>query len=214
MTAIDVSKDATGLHGDFIMAAANQAKADAGNAASAAVTGKAWGCLFFNLVRVHGYGANELIEQARVAMAIDMLEGDAKAVVRRRFNNWKKDISRVDGAWSSLDADTQSALLAGTASFTTVYQKLLADERKAASEAKEKALKAANAAAADPANLAVPAVPSEPETFNVTDAIETLTLVFDDMDAEQMAAIGEAFNAMVAAYDARLAALVDVKQAA
>lgn len=213
MTAIDITKDATGLHGDFIMAAANQAKADAGNAASAAVTGKAWGCLFFNLVRVHGYGANELIEQARVAMAIDMLEGDAKAVVRRRFNNWKKDISRVDGAWSSLDADTQSALLAGTASFTTVYQKLLADERKAAKDAKENAMKAANAAAADPANLAAPSEP-EPETFNVTDAIETLTLVFDDMNAEQMAAIGEAFNAMVAAYDARLAALVDVKQAA
>lgn len=219
MTAIviDTTKEATALHGDFINAAATQAKADAGNAANAAITGKAWGCLFFNLVRVHNYAANELIEAARVAMAIDMLEGDAKAVVRRRFNNWKKDICRVDGSWANLDEATKTGLLAGTMSFTTVYQKLLADERKAAKEAKEAALKAANAAAADPANLASQPEPEpepESESFNVTDAIEMLTLVFDDMNAEQMAAIGEAFNAMVAAYDARLAALVDVANAA
>lgn len=214
---IDVTKDASALHGDFITAAATQAKADAGNAANAAITGKAWGCLFFNLVRVHNYAANELIEAARVAMAIDMLEGDAKAVVRRRFNNWKKDICRVDGAWPTLSQEVKDALLAGTKSFTTTYQELLAEERKAAKEAKETALKAANAAAADPAALTGEGEgegEGESQSFNVTDAIETLTLIFDDMDAGQMAAIGDAFNAMVAAYDARLAALVDVANAA
>lgn len=214
---IDVSKEATVLHGDFIMAAATQAKADAGNAANAAVTGKAWGCLFFNLVRVHNYAANELIEAARVAMAIDLLEGDAKAVVRRRFNNWKKDISRVDGSWSALDQTTRDGLLAGSMSFTTVYQKLLADEREATKAAKDKAAKAANAAAADPAALTlIGGETTQPEAqgFDVVDAIETLTLAFDEMDAAQMAAIQETFAAMVNAYDARVNALIDATDVA
>ncbi len=170
---------------------------------------KAWGCNFLNLAKLHGLDGDTLAERCRTALGWADLRGDAGSKVKTRFNTWRSNIGKVSGVFDTLDETVRNELLGGTRSFITVYKDILTAEKEAKRKADaEKA--AAEKALADIANgVANDAAPTkaEPETFDVLDAIETLTLVMDDMSASDMEAIQVAFAAMVNAYDKRVTIL-------
>jgi len=170
---------------------------------------KAWGCNFLNLAKVHGIDGDSLAERCRTRLGWKDLKGEAGTKVKQRFNTWRSNIGVLSGRWDEVDATAKAELLGGTRSFITVYKSLIEGD-KAAKKAKEaEAAAAAKALELLAEQAPKPDVQPEVVSFNVTDAIETLTLSFDDMGRDDMAAISDAFNAMVAAYDARLVALTD-----
>lgn len=170
---------------------------------------KAWGCNFLNLAKLHGLDGDTLAERCRTRLGWADLRGDAGSKVKTRFNTWRSNIGKVSGVFDTLDETVRNELLGGTRSFITVYKDILAAEKDAKRKAdaeKAAAEKALADIAAGTANDAAP-TKAEPETFDVLDAIETLTLVMDDMSASDMEAIQVAFAAMVNAYDKRVTIL-------
>lgn len=209
-TATISPADAVQLAAD--MQASALAIADAILTAEGAVetSSKAWGCNYFNLVKIHGLDGDTLAEQSRKAMGWKNLVGSGGSKVKTRFNTLRSRCGMVAGRWDELSDDQRNELLGGIKSVNTVYDEL-AKADKAAKKAEE--AEAAAKAKADETN------PDKPETvetveFDPINAIELLHLAIGEMDAAQMAAIQGAFAAMVNAYDQRVNALMDEAQAA
>lgn len=205
---VTITRDAIDARGIMLRTASDIAVAVVNAEKTIGETAKSWGHALFRAVHVDKVAAlDSLIGDSKVAAGWTTLTlSDAGKKAKGRLEVYFSNARLVAEKWDGMEESQREAVLNGESSIH-----YLADQfRKAEKAAKKEAQAAAEKAQAAAETTSQPQGESQPETvaFNPVDAMELLTLSFDEMDASQMAAIGDAFNAMVAAYDARLNALV------
>lgn len=181
-------------------------------------SGKAWGHALFTAVYADKVSSLDgLIGDSKVAAGWQSLTlTDAGKKAKARLEVYFSNARLVAERWEGMSDDQRREVLAGLSSIHYLagqFRKADADAKKAADKAAKLAQAETDAAKAaaeanesgDAATLPEPL----PAPANTGDVIANLTAFFSTMTLEEAEEVGPAVSAMMAAYDARVNALLE-----